>query len=62
MTFTLRYVQYMVTSILQEQQYMLCERSLLYRQESIVDEKRPGRCAVLTTDAAIAAVTSLIWY
>jgi len=26
----------------------------------MVDEKRPGRCVVLTTDAAIAAVASLI--
>ena len=30
-------------------------------RESIVDEKRPGRCVVLMTDAAIAAVTSLKW-
>ena len=29
--------------------------------ENVVDEKRPGRCVVLTTDAAIAAVASLIW-
>ena len=29
--------------------------------ESIVDEKRPGRCVVSTTDPAIAAVASLIW-
>jgi len=27
----------------------------------VVDEKRPGRCVVLTTDAAIAAVASFIW-
>ena len=31
------------------------------RGERVVDEKRPGRCVVLTTDAAITAVTSLIW-
>ena len=29
-------------------------------RESVVDEKRPGRCVVSTTDPAIAAVTSLI--
>jgi len=28
-------------------------------QESVVDEKRPGRCVVLMIDAAIAAVASL---
>jgi len=28
---------------------------------SVVDEKRPGRCVVSTTDAAIAAVASLMW-
>jgi len=28
-------------------------------RESVVDEKRPGRCVVSTTDAAIAAVASL---
>ena len=29
-------------------------------RESVVNEKRPGRCVVSTTDAAIAAVTSLM--
>ena len=29
-------------------------------RESVVDEKRPGRCVVSTTDLVIAAVTSLI--
>ena len=28
-------------------------------RESVVDEKRPGRCVVLTTDPVIAAVASL---
>jgi len=28
-------------------------------QESVVDEKRPGRCVVSKTDAAVAAVASL---
>ena len=45
----------MVTSVLQDQQYMFGVR------ESVVDEKRPGQCVVSTTDPAIAAVTSLIW-
>jgi len=31
------------------------------RAESVVDEKTPGQCIGLMTDAAIAAVTSLIW-
>jgi len=30
-------------------------------RESVDDEKRPGRCVVLATDAVIATVTSLIW-
>ena len=30
-------------------------------RESVVDEKRHGRCVVSTTDPAIAAVASLIW-
>ena len=30
-------------------------------QENVVDEKRPGRCVVSTTDAAIAEVASLTW-
>jgi len=30
-------------------------------RESVVDEKRPGRCVVSTTDPAIAAVASLTW-
>jgi len=61
--FTLRCVQYMVTSVLQDQQYMFGVRSLLvvsYGRESVVDEKRPGRCVVSTTDPAISAVASLI--
>ena len=29
-------------------------------RESVVDEKRPGQCVILTTDPSIAAVTSLI--
>jgi len=50
----------MVTSVLQDQQYTFGVRSSLVERESVVDEKRPGRCVVSTTDAAIAAVTSLI--
>jgi len=36
-------------------------KKFAHGRESVVDEKRPGRCVVLTTDAAIAAVTSLRW-
>ena len=46
----------MVTSVLQDQQYMFGVRSLL------VNEKRPGGCVVSTTDPAITAVVSLIWF
>ena len=51
----------MMTSVLQDQQYMFgwCKKFACGR-ESVVDEKRPGRCVVSTTDAAIAAVESLI--
>jgi len=30
-------------------------------RESVADQKRSGQCVVLTTNAAIAAVTSLLW-
>jgi len=30
-------------------------------QESVVDEEESGRCVVLTTDATVAAVDSLVW-
>ena len=43
-----------------QQLHVWCKKFACGR-ESVVDEKRPGRCAVLTTNAAIAAVTSLIW-
>jgi len=33
---------------------------LVVVDEKVIDEKRPDRCVVLTTDAAIAAVESLI--
>ena len=39
--FTLRCVQYMVTSVLQDQQCMFGVRSLLV-DEKVVDEKRTG--------------------
>ena len=50
----------MVTSVLQDQQYMFGVKFACGR-ESVVDEKRPGRFVVSTTDPAIAAVASLIW-
>jgi len=40
--------------------HVLCKK-FACGQESVIDEKRPGRYAVLTTDTAIAAITSLIW-
>ena len=49
----------MVTSVLQDQQYMFGVRSLLV-DEKVLLMKRPGRCVVSTTDPAIAAVASLI--
>ena len=49
----------MVTSILQDQQYMFGVKSLLV-VESVVDEEEPGRHVVSTTDATIAAVNSLM--
>ena len=60
MPFTLRYVQYMVTSVLQDQQYMFGVRSLLVDEKALLMKKRPGRCVVSTTDPVIAAVASLI--
>jgi len=60
MPFTLRYIQYMVINVLHDQQYMFGVRSLLVDEKALLI-KIPGRCVVLTTDAAIAAVTSLIW-
>jgi len=51
MPFSLRCVQYMVTSILQDRQYM---------STSVVDEEEHGRHVVSTTDATIAAVDSLV--
>jgi len=50
----------MVTSVLQDQQYMFGVRSLLVDEKVLLKKKRPGRCVVSTTDPAIAAVASLI--
>jgi len=50
----------MVTSVLQDQQYMFGVRSLLVDEKVLLMKKRPGRCVVSTTDAAIAAVASFI--
>jgi len=60
MPFTLRYVHYMVTSVLQDQQDKFSVRSLLLDKKVLLMKKRPGRCVVSTTDPAIAAVASLI--
>jgi len=56
--FTLRCIQYMVTHVLQNQQYMFGVRSLLV-DEKVLLMKRPSRCVVSATDPAIAAVASL---
>ena len=50
----------MVTSVLQDQQYMFGVRSLLVDEKVSLMKKRPGRCVVSTTDPAIAAVASLM--
>ena len=39
--------------------HVWCKKFVCGR-ESVVDEKRPGRCVVSTTDPAIAAVASFI--
>jgi len=57
MPFTLRCIQYMVTSILQE--HVWCKK-FAHGRESVVDEEETGRRAVSTTDATIAAVDSLM--
>ena len=49
----------MVTSVLQDQQYMFGVRSLLV-DEKVLLMKKAGRCVVSTTDPAIAAVAYLI--
>jgi len=50
----------MVTSVLQDQQYMFGVKSLLVDEKVLLMKKRPGRCVVLMNDAAITAVKSLI--
>ena len=60
MPFSLRCVQYMVTSILQDQQCMFDVKKFAHGPESAVDEEEPGRRVVSTTDATIAAVDSLM--
>ena len=35
-------------------------KKFAHDQESVVDEKRPGRCVVLTTNAVITALESFI--
>ena len=59
--FTLRCVQYGDKCFTRPAIHVWCKK-FACGQESVVDEKRPGRCVVSTTDTdpAIAAVTSLI--
>jgi len=50
-----------VTSVLQAQQYIFGVRSLLVDEKKwLMKKDLVDRCVVLTTDAAIAAVASLI--
>jgi len=60
MPFTLRYFQYGDKCFTCPAIHVWCKKFACGR-ESVVDEKRPARCVVLTIDAVIAAVTSLIW-
>ena len=53
----------MVTSVLQDQQYMIGVKSLfavMTLDESVVDEEEPGRCVVSMTGAVIAPVNSVM--
>jgi len=60
MPFTLRYVQFMVTKCFTRPAiHVWCEKFACGR-ENVVDEKRPDRCVVSTTDAVIAVVASLM--
>jgi len=56
MLFTVKYVQFMVTNVLQDWQYMLGVRSLLVAQKNLDEKKRPGRHVMVTTDATIATI------
>ena len=56
--FTLRCVQYGDKCFTRPAIHVWCNKFACGR-ESVVDEKRPGRCVVSTTDPAIA-VTSLV--
>ena len=52
MPFSLRCVQCMATSVLQDQQYMYVRcKKFAHGRESVVDKERPGHRVVLTTDA-----------
>jgi len=55
MPFSLRCDQYMVTGILQDQQYMF-----VHGRESVVDEEEPGRRVVQTTNAAMQSQRSIL--
>jgi len=61
MPFSLRCVQYMVTSILQNQQYMFGVKSLIMVEKVLLMRQNLyGRRVVSTIDATIAAVDSLV--
>jgi len=61
MLFTLRCVQYMVTSVLEDQQYMFGVISL-FVDEKVLLMKKDLADEFSTTDAVITEVKSLILY
>jgi len=61
MPFTLRCVQYMVTSVLEDQQYMFGVISL-FVDEKVLLMKKDLADEFSTTDAVITEVKSLILY
>jgi len=59
MLFTLRCVEYMASSVLQDRQCVWC-KNFARGVENVVDESKPGQFVVLMTDATIATVESLV--
>jgi len=57
---SLRCIQYMVTSILQDQQYMFGVKSLLVVEKVLLTRNNLVARVVSTTDATIAAIDSLL--
>jgi len=63
MPFSLKCVEYMVTSTLRDQQYIhVWCKTFAHGRENVVDEEESGRHVVSTTDAMMAAVSSLILF